>query len=690
MASESAHPAVEYTKLGRIISKDNTCYLEALLVALFHENCQGISDLFLSTKRDIELSEEQQSLLNDLFDYFLIVKCDIRSGITTSIDGIRLALSTWRNDHPRTSEPMHQGAFDDANLTMQYLLDMCQTREMCKTSVLEEYISTDDMGMGEKFVPYSGDISSEQSKENFLCKYVYSGSENDIPVTTREVVAADYEYLSDGVRTSDNTYFWRKRSVTWSDFLYFELSGKFNDSKKFTSFHISDIIIPSQFVITHTKNKKSERLMRLVSIVCYLNYHYTTLISDSNSLWYEYDGIRQNSTQKLGNGSYIEMLQYLRRKIPTAYIYIPVEKPDKTQIAKTQIYEATESEISQMRELDKSDKNRIFKLTPHYQSIQGKRSQMEDVHQIENSQNRRISQDLVAVYPSAMQKDISFYGIYDGHGGKLVADQLLSNLFGNIINSDYFKRGLVCKAIADGYVRTNVMILEDQRLYEIGSTAVTVLVMGNNFYCANLGDAECVVAFHHPPGTDVRFEVPTIRHNTNNPEEQTRLLNLQKLRSEEFDDCVAEIDRLRALATRTMAGNELNQYKSKLEEVQKKRQLLERDPPVLPEPKSYIFGQLAVTRSFGDNFIRDIDPRALLNAVPNVSFWRCDDENAADRTDFIILSCDGLWEGGLTYSDAVKYVEKNKSRPNVAADLVQMALERGSTDNITCIVVFVE
>jgi len=59
--------------------------------------------------------------------------------------------------------------------------------------------------------------------------------------------------------------------------------------------------------------------------------------------------------------------------------------------------------------------------------------------------------------------------------------------------------------------------------------------------------------------------------------------------------------------------------------------------------------------------------------------------------DFLIISCDGLWDK-LTYDEAVEFVANAKSEgkqpEEVAQLLVKDALERGTMDNVTAIVVY--
>ena len=73
--------------------------------------------------------------------------------------------------------------------------------------------------------------------------------------------------------------------------------------------------------------------------------------------------------------------------------------------------------------------------------------------------------------------------------------------------------------------------------------------------------------------------------------------------------------------------------------------------------------------------------------IKDLSFFLTGNEDA------LILACDGLWDT-LTHEDAAKlvlsHVKDEASKSTVARALIDEAKHRGSTDNITCIVVFLD
>lgn len=93
--------------------------------------------------------------------------------------------------------------------------------------------------------------------------------------------------------------------------------------------------------------------------------------------------------------------------------------------------------------------------------------------------------------------------------------------------------------------------------------------------------------------------------------------------------------------------------------------------------KSRVNGMLAVTRSLGDKFFDGL--------VVGNPFTTSVEITAEDR--FLIIACDGLWDV-IDDQEACEIV-KDIGDPNEAAKtLVRCALENGTTDNVTAMVVF--
>lgn len=93
--------------------------------------------------------------------------------------------------------------------------------------------------------------------------------------------------------------------------------------------------------------------------------------------------------------------------------------------------------------------------------------------------------------------------------------------------------------------------------------------------------------------------------------------------------------------------------------------------------KSRVNGMLAVTRSFGDKFF---DGLVVGNPFTTSVQLTSNDE-------FLILACDGLWDV-IDDQDACELIRDIREPNEAAKTLVRYALENGTTDNVTAMVVY--
>jgi protein phosphatase 1L len=90
-------------------------------------------------------------------------------------------------------------------------------------------------------------------------------------------------------------------------------------------------------------------------------------------------------------------------------------------------------------------------------------------------------------------------------------------------------------------------------------------------------------------------------------------------------------------------------------------------------------GILALSRAFGDRHLRH-----LISAEPDI-FYR----NIQEDDLLLIIATDGLWDV-LSPQEAAKFALEHDYQANpqeVAQRLAELALERGSQDNITCLII---
>ena len=237
-----------------------------------------------------------------------------------------------------------------------------------------------------------------------------------------------------------------------------------------------------------------------------------------------------------------------------------------------------------------------------------------------------------------------YFAVYDGHGGRGVVEfieqKLHVNLLGELEDKTDPPRS-VEECIKSAFLLTDIQTKEENLLMS-GSTAVVcyIEVLADNatrvLHTANCGDARAVLA----RGTKaIRL---TYDHKASDPDEQKRI--------EEEKGFV-------------MRGR--------------------------------VLGILAVSRSFGDHSLKQF--------VPALPFYRNDQLIDADK--FLIIACDGVWDV-MTDQEAVDFVNQKidealelnagsetpyaEFEKRVARQLVDEALERQSTDNVTVQIVLLD
>ena len=116
----------------------------------------------------------------------------------------------------------------------------------------------------------------------------------------------------------------------------------------------------------------------------------------------------------------------------------------------------------------------------------------------------------------------SFYGLYDGEGGKACAEFLKENLHLNVFSDTNFPYRPK-QAIANGFLLTeNQYFTKSEENYEFsGSTALTCLIIGNNCFVSHLGDSRALLSIEK--GSKV--VQLTQDHSLSNESEKNRILD---------------------------------------------------------------------------------------------------------------------------------------------------------------------
>jgi len=242
-----------------------------------------------------------------------------------------------------------------------------------------------------------------------------------------------------------------------------------------------------------------------------------------------------------------------------------------------------------------------------YSSFRGKRASMEDFYDIKSS---KID-----------DKQISLFGIFDGHGGSRAAEYLKEHLFDNLMKHPEFMTDTKL-AISETYRKTDSEFLDAERnsRTDDGSTASTAVLVGDHLYVANVGDSRAIIS---KAGKAIALSED---HKPNRSDERKRIES--------------------AGGTVIWAGT------------------------------WRVGGVLAMSRAFGNRLLKQ-----FVIAEPEIQ-----EQEINDELEFLIVASDGLWDR-VPNEDAVSLVKMEEEPEAAARKLTETAFSRGSSDNITCIVV---
>eukprot|EP00026_Physarum_polycephalum_P011790 Phypoly_transcript_12034.p1 GENE.Phypoly_transcript_12034~~Phypoly_transcript_12034.p1 ORF type:complete len:277 (+),score=55.06 Phypoly_transcript_12034:261-1091(+) len=266
-----------------------------------------------------------------------------------------------------------------------------------------------------------------------------------------------------------------------------------------------------------------------------------------------------------------------------------------------------------------------------FESVQGRRTTMEDAHILLEDVNQ----------PFNIQDSVhrAYYGVYDGHGGTYAADMTADLLHRHIIQDPSFAAGNIEEAIRSGFDKTDRIILEkaEKEKWSHGTTAVVGVIIDNTLYIANTGDSEAVLA-QHEEGKGLASILLTEKHKPNAPSEKKRI--------EE-------------------AGGQV--------------------------VFGRVLGSLAVSRALGDMDFKYPYNHAEGHFVSGDPFIQ--KLELTPKHPFLVIACDGLWDK-VTYEEAIEFISKAKAEGKDPTETSQLlakhALDLGSFDNVTIIVVYLD
>lgn len=239
-----------------------------------------------------------------------------------------------------------------------------------------------------------------------------------------------------------------------------------------------------------------------------------------------------------------------------------------------------------------------------------------------------------------VQGNTSIYGVFDGHGGNYISTRL----------KEYCIKYLMTKMIGSKLNKDNIyksFLDIDSKFFDIwkknlfgtdGSTSSFVIQRKNILYFVNLGDSRTVLY------CDNGTYFSTKDHKPSDASEYERIENTKYT--------------------------------------------------VIMKDVARIGGFLAVSRSFGD-YVYKIDDEDnyrpidyAVSVMPDI--YKIDINSIISRQKLIISATDGLWDV-FSNSQVFQYIRNGRNRglgyKSILKNLVNLAYERGSTDNITIVMV---
>jgi hypothetical protein len=218
-----------------------------------------------------------------------------------------------------------------------------------------------------------------------------------------------------------------------------------------------------------------------------------------------------------------------------------------------------------------------------------------------------------------------FFGLFDGHAGGRCSKHI-SSILPDVLTEDSLFLTNLPLALKRAFHTANdifLRIAEQQRLHD-GSTGICALVRNSKLLVGNVGDCRALLL---SAGKTIQM---SIDQKPTNPEEQKRIASLG------------------GVITNNLGVTRVN-------------------------------GVLAVSRAFGNRKLRKV-------IRPDIEMMQ---RELTREDDFLVMASDGLWDV-LRNKDVCDmcYGLASSCRPQQIADeLVQTAMSRGSMDNVTCIVI---
>ncbi|ELU09747.1 hypothetical protein CAPTEDRAFT_44132, partial [Capitella teleta] len=231
------------------------------------------------------------------------------------------------------------------------------------------------------------------------------------------------------------------------------------------------------------------------------------------------------------------------------------------------------------------------------------------------------------LFPNPHSGSYHYYAVFDGHGGVEAASYAAAHLHCHLVKHPAFPTDIKT-ALHDAFVSTDENFVSKAKRENLrsGSTGVCAVLSENHLHIGWLGDSQALLV---KGGTPITIMEP---HKPERPDEKKRI--------EDLGGCVVWFGAWR------------------------------------------VNGTLSVSRAIGD-----AEYKPYVSGEPDL----CSIELTGDE-DYLVLACDGLWDC-VTEEQVVRHVHQHmqtKGRATLAQSIVKLAIESGSSDNISVIVVLLK
>ena len=260
-------------------------------------------------------------------------------------------------------------------------------------------------------------------------------------------------------------------------------------------------------------------------------------------------------------------------------------------------------------------------------------------------------------YIGQWPNSLSYFAIFDGHCGINCSEYLMKNLHNFIFNNQFFPNNPV-KALEYAFDKAEEEFYMIYEKSDSGSCAIVCLLIDDVIYVANLGDSRLIISNNNGKN----YRILTNDHNLYNENERKRIeMNGSKIYQEKI---------------------QLNQY------IINKNN---NNNIFLVGPYRINPGGLSITRSIGDFSSKILSYGGMPNTIipkPEIISYKITSD-----TDFVFLASDGIFNvmKNIEIIHLISEIKDNKNDYLKSADLIiKNALKRNSTDNLSCIVIFLK